>query len=279
MSIQRDDRIRFHELGTLLSVTRWISRHDEGIAEWLKNVRRTYQTDRANVAEEHRVALILMTDADASHPARLGVLDVGGATLDDVTRWSEWQDFTASGRGSDLAEEQTQGNGAKAYMYRLFSGQARILGIRDGKLNCKGFDGDQQSLERGKPGFIPSVDSARELTVPGWRPQLTEALRPYNVRIEELPEEVLAAIEARKAFTLVEGIDPKDLFRGRVNAPDLISKLLRHDQVTAVIEQLRIYAIHKGRGLNEGKPLQLEPIEPYPGLENQTLSSLLFGRK
>ena len=43
MSIERDEQIRFHELGTLISMTRWIRTHDEGVAEWLKNARRAYQ--------------------------------------------------------------------------------------------------------------------------------------------------------------------------------------------------------------------------------------------
>jgi hypothetical protein len=40
MAIERDPEIRFHELGTLLAVTRWVTTHDEGLAEWLKNARR-----------------------------------------------------------------------------------------------------------------------------------------------------------------------------------------------------------------------------------------------
>ena len=63
MSIERVARIEFHEAGTLISVTRWIRSHDEGIAEWLKNARRAYQPDRANVAERHRVALLLFKDS------------------------------------------------------------------------------------------------------------------------------------------------------------------------------------------------------------------------
>ena len=74
------------------------------------------------------------------HP-RIGVLDVGGATLEDVTPWSVWQDTSASHRGSGLQEEETQGNGGKAYMYRLFAGPAHILGVRDRRRNAKGFDG------------------------------------------------------------------------------------------------------------------------------------------
>ena len=85
--------------------------------------------------------MLLFKDADAKRPARIGLLDVGGATLDDVSSWSTWQDPDASSRGSGVDEEITQGNGGKAYMVRLFRGSARILGIKDRKLNCKGFDG------------------------------------------------------------------------------------------------------------------------------------------
>ena len=137
MSIERDPQIRFHEEGTLKSVTRWIRSHDEGLAEWLKNVRRAYQSDRANVADEDRAALLLFRDATDNSPARIGLLDVGGATLEDVDKWSTWQDPEASSRGSRVTEEETQGNGGKAYMYRKFSGPTQLLGVRTGGLTAK----------------------------------------------------------------------------------------------------------------------------------------------
>src|SRR5271165_4207981 len=105
MSIERNEKIRFHEQGTLEAVTRWISTHHDGIAEWFKNVRRQYQVDRGNVGDPHRVAVLLMIDAKGGQAARIGVLDVGGATLEDVTAWSTWDDPTASHRGSQLDEE------------------------------------------------------------------------------------------------------------------------------------------------------------------------------
>src|SRR5262245_66680769 len=130
MNIERNEGIRFHERGTLDAVTRWIATHYDGLAEWFKNVRRQYQVDRANVADHHRVAVLLLKDGKEGSPARIGLLDVGGATLEDVTAWSTWQDPEASRRGSKVEEEETQGNGGKAYMYRLFTGAARILGDR-----------------------------------------------------------------------------------------------------------------------------------------------------
>lgn len=143
MSIERDPNIHFDPQGTLRATTRWVSQHDEGVAEWLKNARRAYQLDRANVADDQRVATILLSDKDGTEPARIGLLDVGGATLDDVARWSEWQSLTAS-RGiaaTVQVEEETQGNGGKAYMYRLFEGPSCILAVGMGNVIAKALKG------------------------------------------------------------------------------------------------------------------------------------------
>src|SRR5207237_7555663 len=116
-----------------------------------KNARRAYQNDRADVADEDRVALLLLHDAAGDRPARIGILDVGGATLEDVERWSTWQDPEASSRGSQVREEETQGNGGKAYMYSLFAGPATIHRVKDGELNRRGSEGAAGSLERCRP--------------------------------------------------------------------------------------------------------------------------------
>lgn len=266
MAIERDSILRFHPKGTLNSVTRWISWHDEGLAEWLKNARRAYQIDRGNVAEKHRSAVLLISDGTASDAARIGLLDVGGATLEDVDKWSVWQDPEASRRSLDLNEEQTQGNGGKAYMFRLFKGPARIFGVRDGKRNCKGLVGEQGSEERGTPGFIPDSVVGRDIPISSVLVELGQVLVHYSLTPDDLPREVKKAIEERQAFTIVEGIDPTALGRA-IDFDDLLAKLLRHEQSTLAIQQLKLFAIHNGRVLNSGKPLQPPPIDPYPGLE------------
>lgn len=267
MSIERNETIRFHEQGTLTAVTRWIAAHHEGIAEWFKNVRRQYQVDRANVADDLRAAVLLLQDASADKPARIGVLDVGGATLEDVTAWSIWQDPAASSRSSQLQEEETQGNGGKAYMFKLFSGSTRIIGIKDGRRNCKGFEGPVDSVERGTPGWIPSATEGRDVEISSWRAELREVLAPYNVTFEELPEPVRKGIEARQAFTLVEGQNPGGLYKGRIDAEELLEKLIRHDQSTLCLEQVAFYAFHNGLPMNNGRRLSLPPIAPWPELD------------
>jgi hypothetical protein len=127
MSIERDENIVFDDLGTLIASTRWISTHDEGIAEWMKNARLAYQIDGANVIDADRVSVLLLKDIDQRAPARIGLLDVGGAAIEDIERWSKWNDPRPSSRGPHLPDEETQGNGGKAYMYSMFSGPARLV--------------------------------------------------------------------------------------------------------------------------------------------------------
>src|SRR6266404_4941344 len=274
MSIERDKEIIFHEEGTLNAVTRWISSHDEGIAEWLKNVRRAYQPDRANVADADRVALILLKDSDRHGAALIGLLDVGGATLEDLETWSVWQDPQASSRGSTVSEEETQGNGGKAYMFRTFSGLARILGVADRTRNCKGFDGHAMSTERGTPGFIPSVAEGREVRDVDWSVELQRALEPYGLEPTDLPSEVQESIRRRRCFTLVEGNDPTGLSRGRIEAPALLARVLRHEQSTLALQQMRVYAIQNVLTMNEGKPLTLHAIRASPGLEGPFIHAI-----
>lgn len=262
MAIERNEPIRFHEKGTLEAVTRWIATHNDGIAEWLKNVRRQYQVDRANVAENHRVAALLLQDARDGKPARIGVLDVGGATLEDVTAWSTWQDTAASHRGSGLQEEETQGNGGKAYMYRLFAGAARIVGIRDRRRNCKGFDGELGTVDRGTPGWMPTLAAGRDVEISSFEAELRQAIEPYGLSIASLPGSLRTAITARKNFTLVEGESPMGLYKGQIDADDFVAKAVRHEQSTLCLEQIQVFAIHNGRVLNEGKKLELPTIIP-----------------
>ena len=274
MSIERVRTIVFDDLGTLTASTRWISTHDEGIAEWLKNTRRAYQIDRANVAEQDRVCVLLFRDCDGNKPARIGLLDVGGATLEDIETWSKWNDPNASSRGSKLEEEETQGNGGKAYMYSLFTGPARILGIADRTRNCQGFDGRPKTLERGSPGFMPSVAEGREVHEVDCESELRRVLVSYGLEFTDLPNEFRKALNRRQRFTVVEGEDPVNVFRGRIDALSLLQRVLRHDQTTLAIQQIRIYAIHNGLTLNNGRPLELEAIAPYPGLEGPFISEI-----
>jgi hypothetical protein len=123
-------------------------------------------------------------------------------------------------------------------MYRLFSGPTRILGVRDRRLNCKGFIGASGSVERGTPGWIPSLAAGREVEISSFDAELEAALAPYGVDISDLPQIVRSATAARQAFTLVEGEDAIELYKGRIDVDDLIAKVTRHEQSTLCLQQV-----------------------------------------
>ncbi len=271
-------RLPIHDLGALRGLTRWINKQEEGIAELLKNVRLAYHENRANVKPEHRVAVILIKNADKDGPAKIGVLDVGGFTFEDVKNWSVWNKPDASSRGGPK-DEETQGNGGKAYMYRLFEGPAFICGIKNNKKNQAGFIGERGSLERGLPRFYPASkreiwqigdiinpnNKERDVVIKDWKEELINHLINFNTGFYILPEEVKEVLEQRKSFTLVQGEDPINWGWEKNNIKNLIMQIIRHPQSTRAMRQVKFYVICDGNLLFNGNPLELEKIEPYPG--------------
>ena len=159
-------------------------------------------------------------------------------------------------------------------MYSLFTGPTRIFGVRDRRRNCKGLEGDQGTVDRGNPGWIPSLIAGRDVEISSFDSELRDALDPYNVITADLPEIVYAAIKNRQSFTLVEGQQPDGLYKGRIDAEDLMAKIVRHEQSLLCLEQVDFFVIHNGRLINDGKPLRLPAITPYAGIESPVVHEI-----
>ena len=97
---------------------------------------------------------------------------------------------------------------------------------------------------------------------------IRNAINYYDQRKVHPFIKIQIALSDREAFTIVEGVEPKDFYRGRIDAELLLHKLLRHEQSTLAIEQVRLYAVHNGRMLNGGRSFELEPIAPHEGFEH-----------
>lgn len=270
-----ENKLPIHELGTLRMFTKWITKHEDGVVEWMKNVRAAYQPNRSKVQNNDRCAVILFKDMDRNGPAAIGILDVGGLTFDDIQNWYLWNHPDASSRGKQK-EEENQGNGGKAYMFKLFKGPSFLLGVNNGKLNSGGFVGKNDTLERGVPRFYPisekeiwkdsSFDmSGKDIQVTDWSSELIKYLKPFKTDLASLPKEVSTSLKNRKSFTLVQGSDPHDWDPSDIK--NFVRRLTHHPQSTLSIQQVRFYVVHNGKIINNGKPLELEEIEPYPGFE------------
>jgi hypothetical protein len=280
MSLQTINRLPIHDFGALQGLTRWISTHDSGISEWLKNVRAAYQEKRADVKLQNRVAILLIKDKDKSGPARFGVLDVGGLSFDDVSSWSVWNDPDASSRGGPKQEEN-QGNGGKAYAYKMFKGPSYILGVKNNLCNQVGFIGEQNTLERGLPRYYPATNQVvwqsgnkikptseeKDIEIKDWKEEVVKQLVQFKAGYHALPKTFVNAIERRNAFTIVVGVDPIDWKGGKSNIKQLIRNILHNQQSQRAIQEVDFYVMHNGKLINKDKPLELEKIDPYPGYE------------
>lgn len=269
IEIERDEKIQLHIKGTLKSITRWVTIHEQGISEWLKNTRRAYFPDRADILPQYRVAVLLLKDKTKDSEARIGLLDVGGLSLEDIEKWSVWQDPEASVRSITTERiEETQGNGGKAYMYNLFVGPARIIGIKNNIKNCKGFVGKPDSEERGTPGFIPNIAEGKNAPIKSFMDELSSILKPYELNFHDLPDDIKDALTERNAFTLVEGIHPKR-YDDKIPAEILIEKIVKNPQALLPLENLKVYVAHNGELINNGKILTIETLQPYSGFETR----------
>jgi hypothetical protein len=121
---------------------------------------------------------------------------------------------------------------------------------------------------------MPDNAAGCNLPIVSCEAEVKKALEPYDVTFDELPKEVHDAIAVRKAFTLVEGIDPISVYKGRIPSDELVPRIIRHDQSTLAIQQLRLYAVHNGRLINNGKALEPESIPPYPGFERPLVDEI-----
>lgn len=278
--IRSVERLPIHDLGTLRGLTRWIGSHVEGVAEWIKNVGLAYQEGRANVKPEHRCAVLLFKDSDKKNPSRIGVLDVGGLSFEDVKSWSVWNDPDAASRGGPKHEE-TQGNGGKAYSYQMFCGPSYMLGVQEKKQNQVGFIGKHNSLERGFPRYYPATENVvwqkgdklnpgrdeRDIQIDNWQDMLVSELVPFKSGLYNLPSEVIDALKERESFTIAVGENAIEWSDGVSNVKNFIKQLLLHSQSQRAVQQVNFYVIHNGKILFNGKPLKLEDIEPFPSFE------------
>src|SRR5207302_5405556 len=68
---------------------------------------------------------------------------------------------------------------------------------RSSDLNCKGFDGDVGTVERGTPGWMPNLAAGRDIEISSFEAELRQALEPYGLSIASLPGPLRSAITAR----------------------------------------------------------------------------------
>lgn len=257
---EQDVAADIHENAVKQLVQR-IASHDTGIAECAKNSCDAYS--EADTASENKIILIMLKNEDSNGPALFGCLDFVGMTTEKIEdRFKKWGDPFAATGGSERKAMGGHGHGGKAYMVNMFKDHALLITSYGGFGNRYGFQSGDI-----RPGYFPDRTKGRRFPVSSKESLLSDALKPFKVDWSEMPGEIHRAFAAGNGFTIVKGVNPKDLNRGRFSSASLLNDLGGHAQMIQVLQEAQVYFIVDGRPLKNGWPLTLEPIEPLEGGE------------
>ncbi|MGH6871257.1 MAG: hypothetical protein ACREHE_07110 [Rhizomicrobium sp.] len=233
--------------------------HEDGLPEWVKNSSDAYA--RHEIPLEDAVILVLLQDGKAGAPAMVGCLDfVGMSTSDIEKKFRTWADDTAA--GSKEGVEGGHGNGGKCYMTQLFDDYAHLHTLTAGRASRYGFKGGSTT-----PGYFPSPDEGRGYAVENSDAELAAAIRPFGLKLGDLPATARSTFAKRKSFTIALGVGAKNLPRNKIAAAKWIDNLRGHQQMVRPIQRNQIYVVHNGHFVEDANPLRLDDIVPIPGAE------------
>jgi len=250
-----DDKIAIHEFA-VRQLTQRIANHATGIAELVKNSCDAYS--EADISMENKVIIVFLKNTENGRPALVGCLDFVGMTTEKIeTRFKEWGSPEAALGGRAGRRKGGHGHGGKAYMVNMFKDHALLITCAGGFGNRYGFVGGEV-----RPGYFPDRLLGRRFPVLDRETLLDQNLIPYGVRIKNLPPDAVNVLQKATGFTLVKGVDPRDVPSGRFRVSTLIEELQGHPQMIEALQEAKVYLLCDSVPCEQAWPLKLETIEP-----------------
>lgn len=224
--------------------------HEKGLAEWLKNSIDAYRRD--NVSDKDQHVILRFHDGNDSDPAVIECIDFSGMSHADIQKaFKWWGDPNAASRGLKIKTYGGHGNGGKFYMRQMFH-ESHFITYRDGMLNVFGFN------ESRKYGFASGFEEKKTT--------LSDAMKFAGIDEKIVPFKALQRLKEGKAgFTVVRGIRPKKIVKGRLPVSGICEKLKYHPQARRPLKSCPVSVIHNERLIAEN--LRMEEIEPLQGFE------------
>lgn len=254
-----DPDLKVHEEGAIRLLCQAFRSHENGLPEWCKNSSDAFI--RENFPQDRRVIVLIFSNAKGSNPASIACLDFVGMTSEHIeSRFRYWADPDAASGGLTIGDLQGgHGNGGKCYMSLMFEDYSYIYTVKKGKGNRYGVKGGDFRF-----GYIPSPEQGRDFLVKDIRTELDKALSEVGTKIDSLPDFVQEAFALSEGFTLVVGVNPKDI-GNRIPATELVESVVNHPQMIRTLQLCSVYIVVDGKKFNQGKPLSLPQIPPMEG--------------
>lgn len=254
-----DDEIHVKPQSAIRLLCAAFRSHEDGLPEWIKNSSDAYA--RYEIPLEDAAILVLLQDGKAGQPAMVACLDFAGMSTSDIeNKFRTWADDTAAGTNEGV--EGGHGNGGKCYMTQLFDEYAYLHTLANGRASRYGFKGGSTT-----PGYFPSRDEGRGYAISNPDAELANAIRPFGLKLGDLPAAARATFARRKAFTIALGVGAKNLMRSKIPTSKWIDNLRGHQQMVRPIQRNQIFVVHNGHIAESASPLHLDEIVPIPGAE------------
>ena len=250
-----DDKIAIHEFA-VRQLTQRIANHASGIAELVKNSCDAYS--EADFSLENKVIIIFLKNTDRGMPALVGCLDFVGMTTEKIeTRFKEWGSPEAALGGHAGKRKGGHGHGGKAYMVNMFKAHALLITCAGGFGNRYGFVGGEV-----RPGYFPDRLQGRRFPILDKEKLIEQNLFPFGVKTSNLPPDAMNVLQKASGFTLVKGVDPRDVPGSRFRVSSLIEELQGHPQMIEALQEAKVYLLCDSVPCEQAWPLKLETIEP-----------------
>jgi hypothetical protein len=261
-----DEKISIDIEHTLDQTTSKFQTVRDGLPELVKNSKDHYL--RLNIMEREDRQIVVIISPDKTH---LGVLDFGGARLEDFDGWKKWASRT-SGRNELSSEiEAGYGNGGKSFMVRGCLNDSSMCGYYEGKVNKFGFNNENKKLKYLSGVYKYMGHQLKNFPEGDYKEVLNRELKPFRITLENLPEPSKVVLNKRKSFTIVKLNGIKDWnVKGEVLKIRAISQitqnLLDHAQASMTIEMCTVW-VQEGKKLLVSEPLRVLDFEPFKDLK------------
>jgi hypothetical protein len=254
-----DPDLKVHQEGAIRLLCQSFRSHENGLPEWCKNSSDAYI--RENILQDRRVVILVFSNAKGTEPASISCLDFVGISSDHIeSRFRHWADPNAATGGLTMTDLQGgHGNGGKCYMTQMFEDYSYIYTVKRGRGNLYGVESGSFRF-----GYVPNSEKGKDFVVKELKKELNKALSEIKTSLDGLPEAAQESFAQADGFTLVAGVDPKDI-GGKIPALELIENIVNHPQMIRTLQLCRVYVIIDGKKHNQGKPLSLPEIPPMEG--------------
>ncbi len=237
--------------GTMSLLAQGFNEHHEGIRELAKNtfsdiIRRTKSGEK----DIQNFCIVFFKDATTTQKSMIGFLDFGGM---DKSQTKKLLNLNSQSAATDEKTKKNEvygghGNGGKIYAAALFD-TGYWHTCKNNTYIKSGYE--TYVTSKGKmEDPVPGEYSPEHVTNPNLK--LEKLLKPFNLKLQDLPTQIKKYIKENDNFTFFIGENPFENEK-KINVKQIMEDLLEDLESEEVLDFLELHVYHNKNFLTERK--------------------------